>query len=154
VEAERRAHDERVAEARREHEQQWAAAVEVIPLDDGIEATGRKSLRVIDQEGISGVMVFLKESGIYRHHKGRYYQMIALARHTETGEDLVVYRALYGDELIWARPMQMFVGEVDVDGESRPRFLLVNEPAFQDPSIRIAEMPGCNVDSDSFTGQE
>ncbi|MEN3265264.1 DUF1653 domain-containing protein [Pseudonocardia sp.] len=100
-------------------------------------------------------MVFLKESEIYRHHKGRYYQVIALARHTETGEDLVIYRALYGDELIWARPMQMFVGEVHVDGESRPRFLSVDdEPAFQGPSIRIAEMPGCSVDFDSFTSQE
>ena len=49
-------------------------------------------------------------------------QVIDVARHSETEEELVIYRCLYGDYSLWVRPLSMFLGMVEVDGESRPRF--------------------------------
>ncbi len=66
--------------------------------------------------------------GIYRHYKGSLYEVLGVARHSETEESLVVYRALYGDYDLWTRPMEMFVETVDVQGEPVPRFAL--EKAF------------------------
>jgi len=60
--------------------------------------------------------------GRYRHYKGKDYEVIAVARHSETDEALVVYRPLYGERGWWVRPLAMFAGAVSLDGESIPRF--------------------------------
>lgn len=63
--------------------------------------------------------------GRYRHYKGNDYEVIGCARHSETEEELVVYRALYGDRGLWVRPRAMFMEEVLVDGKQVPRFSLI-----------------------------
>lgn len=60
--------------------------------------------------------------GKYRHYKGKEYEVISVARHSETLEELVVYRALYGEGEMWVRPLAMFMEEVEVSGERVPRF--------------------------------
>lgn len=64
-------------------------------------------------------------TGRYRHYKGRDYEVLSMARHSETGEDLVVYRALYGDYGTWVRPASMFTEMVTVDGVEAPRFVWI-----------------------------
>ena len=61
-------------------------------------------------------------AGLYRHYKGNEYEVIAVARHSETLEELVVYRALYGERGLWVRPRAMFTESVELDGRSVPRF--------------------------------
>lgn len=61
-------------------------------------------------------------TGIYRHYKGPHYQVLGVARHSETEETLVIYRPLYGDRDLWVRPLEMFIGTVEVGGESVARF--------------------------------
>lgn len=60
--------------------------------------------------------------GKYRHFKGRFYQVIGVARHSETEEPFVVYRPLYGDGDLWIRPLSMFEETVERDGELIRRF--------------------------------
>ncbi|MEX0740727.1 MAG: DUF1653 domain-containing protein [Pseudohongiella sp.] len=60
--------------------------------------------------------------GVYRHYKGPLYDVIGVARHSETGESLVVYRPQYGERGLWVRPLGMFTEHVSVDGHSVPRF--------------------------------
>jgi hypothetical protein len=60
--------------------------------------------------------------GRYRHYKGRDYEVIGVARHSETLEVLVVYRPLYNDSGLWVRPHAMFFEEIEIDGVRRPRF--------------------------------
>lgn len=62
--------------------------------------------------------------GVYRHYKGNAYEVIGVARHSETQEELVVYRALYGEYGLWVRPLAMFQETVIVDGTTMSRFEL------------------------------
>ncbi|RTL21408.1 MAG: DUF1653 domain-containing protein [Burkholderiales bacterium] len=63
--------------------------------------------------------------GRYRHYKGGEYEVLAVARHSETLEPLVVYRPLYNDSGWWVRPFAMFVERVVIDGVEQPRFARV-----------------------------
>ena len=65
--------------------------------------------------------------GLYRHYKGNDYQVIGIARHSETEEWLVVYHPLYGDQSLWVRPLKMFQEHVEIDGANQPRFAFINE---------------------------
>lgn len=65
--------------------------------------------------------------GRYKHYKGHYYEVVGVARHSETLEELVVYRALYdsadfGANQLWVRPLAMFLETVVVNGATVPRF--------------------------------
>jgi len=60
--------------------------------------------------------------GRYRHYKGGEYELIGVARHSETLEPLVVYRPLYGAGELWVRPHAMFFETIEVDGRRLPRF--------------------------------
>ena len=64
--------------------------------------------------------------GRYRHYKGRDYDVVGVARHSETLEPVVVYRPLYGEGALWVRPYAMFVETVDVDGVEVLRFAPVS----------------------------
>lgn len=68
---------------------------------------------------------------LYRHYKGKLYYVIGSAKHSETGELMVVYHALYGDGTMWTRPAEMFLSEVEEGKENltgqRYRFEMVEE---------------------------
>jgi hypothetical protein len=64
----------------------------------------------------------IKTGKKYRHFKGKEYLVLYLAKHSETLEDLVVYQALYGEQGIWVRPLEMFLEQVEVDGKLVNRF--------------------------------
>ncbi len=63
------------------------------------------------------------KTGRYKHFKGGEYEVIGIARHSETDEDMVVYRPQYGERGLWVRPLAMFVETVSHEGETVPRFL-------------------------------
>ena len=65
-------------------------------------------------------------AGRYRHYKGNEYQVIGVARHSETLEEMVVYRPVYGERSLWVRPLAMFVGTVDAGGRAIPRFARID----------------------------
>lgn len=62
------------------------------------------------------------EKGKYKHYKGHFYEVVDFARHSETLEDMVVYRQLYGEGALWVRPKVMFLETVTIDGKTIPRF--------------------------------
>lgn len=65
--------------------------------------------------------------GIYQHFKGNRYQVLEVARHSETMEEFVVYRALYGERGVWVRPLAMFDETIERDGQQIKRFRLLDE---------------------------
>ena len=65
--------------------------------------------------------------GRYRHFKGMEYEVLFVAKHSETMEDMVVYRALYGENAVWVRPAAMFLETVEREGKKMPRFAYLGE---------------------------
>lgn len=100
-----------------------------------------------------------KPGQIYRHFKGHLYQIVTIARHSETLEALVIYQALYGDFQVYARPLHMFMSELDKekysDVKQRERFELVrtaNEITMEEMQaepvvevVRVQETPAQEV---------
>lgn len=69
------------------------------------------------------------QPGKYKHYKGKLYEVIGISRHSESLEELVVYKALYQPEgeNLWVRPLKMFMEEVEADGKKMPRFEFLGE---------------------------
>jgi len=65
--------------------------------------------------------------GKYRHYKGNQYEVVGFAKHSETLEDMVIYKALYGEGGIWVRPLSMWGELVEIDGEAVRRFEYVGD---------------------------
>ena len=65
--------------------------------------------------------------GKYRHFKGNLYEVIGVALHSETQEEMVVYHALYGEYGLWVRPAAMWTETVDLDGYHGPRFQYIGK---------------------------
>lgn len=67
------------------------------------------------------------KKGIYKHFKGNKYQLIGVAKHSETLEEMVVYKACYGDCGLWVRPLSMWYEEVEFKGKKVARFAYIGE---------------------------
>jgi len=67
------------------------------------------------------------KKGIYRHFKGNLYRLLEIAKHSETMEEFVVYKALYGEQGIWIRPLKMFEETIERDGIQLKRFEFVED---------------------------
>lgn len=65
--------------------------------------------------------------GKYRHFKGNEYEVIGIAKHSESSEEFVVYRALYGEQELWIRPLSMWTETVERDGKQQPRFTYLGD---------------------------
>ena len=74
------------------------------------------------------------KTGLYRHFKGKLYTVLGVATHSESGEQMVVYRAEYGDRGLWVRPYEMFFSPVDrekyPDAEQEQRFQYIGDPSL------------------------
>lgn len=76
------------------------------------------------------------EPGIYQHYRGNLYQVIGMARHSETLEELVVYQQLYGDYGLWVRPYKMFTEMVEHEGKQVLRFKFIKPALSLSPTLR------------------
>jgi len=64
--------------------------------------------------------------GVYQHYSGKLYQVIGIARHSETLDEMVVYQALYDDFSLWVRPRAMFEEVIQHENEKKPRFIYIS----------------------------
>ena len=76
------------------------------------------------------------KTGLYQHYNGNYYHVLGICRHSETLEEMVACRALYGDYGLWVRPKNMFLETVTVDGSNRSRFEFIRELDLEPPKLR------------------
>ena len=65
--------------------------------------------------------------GKYEHYKGKRYQVLGVALHSKTLEELVIYKALYGQGLTWVRPLGMFFENIEVNGRKQKRFRFLKD---------------------------
>ena len=65
------------------------------------------------------------QTGKYKHYKGKEYEVIGVAKHSETLEEVVVYCALYDEHKLWVRPLKMFLEDVKIKGKKVPRFKFI-----------------------------
>lgn len=77
--------------------------------------------------------------GLYQHYKGPYYRVMDVAKHSESEQELVIYRALYGEKGVWARPLSMFTEMIERGGVFKPRF------AYLDPQTEVLELAVLDV---------
>ncbi len=73
--------------------------------------------------------------GLYEHYKGQKYEVIGICRHSETLEELVVYRALYGDYRLWVRPHKMFTDTIAIENTIIPRFRFLGNIFEESPKV-------------------
>jgi hypothetical protein len=64
--------------------------------------------------------------GKYKHYKGNLYEVIDVGKHSDTLEELVIYRALYGNKSLWVRPIKNFFSEVEINGIKQKRFVKID----------------------------
>ena len=76
---------------------------------------------------MKGDFIKMIKHGIYRHFKGNKYEVIGTAKHSETLEEMVVYRALYGEFGLWVRPASMWEETVERDGKTYQRFTYIGD---------------------------
>lgn len=67
------------------------------------------------------------QKGIFRHYKGGYYEVIDVARHSETLEDMVIYREIHDKATLWVRPFQMFFETIEIHGRKQSRFEFIKD---------------------------
>lgn len=79
------------------------------------------------------------QTGVYRHYKGNHYLVYDVAVHSETMEELVVYRPLYGDQALWVRPREMFYEKVEIDGELVDRFAFIGLAGDEAPELKVSK---------------
>lgn len=89
----------------------------------------------------------LPKKGIYRHFKGNRYELQGFARHSETLETMVIYRALYGEYGLWVRPLSMWSEEIERDGEHYIRFMPEEEYLNQQLK-KTPDHPQMNTESE------
>ena len=65
--------------------------------------------------------------GLYRHYKGNLYEVVGFARHSETLENMIIYKALYGERGTWVRPLSMWDNLIEAEGKTVERFEYVSE---------------------------